>query len=60
MLFYVKILNYEASRGQSTENETGESCITRGEKRAYDILVGRHEGKRSLESLNIDGRVILK
>jgi hypothetical protein len=42
-----KILNYEASNGQSMENEMDESCTTRGggggererEKYAHDILV---------------------
>jgi hypothetical protein len=58
LICVVKILNYEASRGQSMENEMGESHV--GEKRAYDILVGRHEGKRSLESLSIGGNVTLK
>jgi hypothetical protein len=32
-----------------------------GEKRnAYRILVGKPEGKRQLEDLDIDGRIILK
>jgi hypothetical protein len=27
---------------------------------AYRVLVGKHEGKRSLEDLGIDGRIIVK
>ena len=35
----------------------GEACSTYGEKRP---LVGKPEGKRYMEDLTIDGRIILK
>jgi hypothetical protein len=31
-----------------------------GEERCYRVLVGRHEGKKHLEDLGVDGRIILK
>jgi hypothetical protein len=29
-------------------------------RNAYNILVGKHEGKRKLEDLGVDGRIILE
>jgi hypothetical protein len=39
----------------------GGACSTNGEKRiACRILVGKPEGKRPLEDLNVGGRIILE
>jgi hypothetical protein len=38
----------------------GEACSTHGKIRnAYDISVGKLEGKRPLEHVGVDGRTIL-
>jgi hypothetical protein len=38
----------------------GRACITQGETvNAYQIVVGKPEGKRSLVNLGVDGRIIL-
>jgi len=39
----------------------GVACSTHGDVRnSYEIVVGKPEGKRSLEDLDVDGRMILE
>jgi len=39
----------------------GRACSTYGERRgAYRILVGKPEGKKHLEDLGINGKILLK
>jgi hypothetical protein len=36
------------------------TCDTHGRDEKYKILIGKSEGKRSLEDLGVGGRIILK
>jgi hypothetical protein len=46
---------------QNKENDRGGACSTNGsDGNAYNILVGKPEGKDNLEDLRVDGKVILK
>jgi hypothetical protein len=52
---------YSSTNTYKIKTKIGASCDTYGENReAYRVLVGKPEGKHTLEDLGVDGKTILK